>query len=341
MKTECPHCKQHYEIDKQYNGQVIECTTCKNEFYVEPYVENAIQPTPQTKTQVIKETPNSKSRLALVIGVILFFSLIALAVLFFQNFALKNQIETLKNDIISHQKTIDELKFGPERLKAEAEVAVKEGNLEKAKEIYENLFVRHPHKKNDSTYMRSFNGIVQQIKDKERRIAQQKAQLEAALLANISKNYDHMQSITWYATKRDCKYVVRQGSFSYPDEYYSVELYAGHKDGGSKLLRLRTRYYVYKGSRSWIFYNKIQIKGSNGRSVYISTDYPEKKSEVGDGSIVEWADNNVNDIDDDLTEIAKSSSIFVKFYGKYPYEFKMNAEQTAAFKEIIARYNSL
>ena len=341
MKTECPHCKQHYEIDEQYNDQVVECTTCKNEFYVEPYVENIIQPPPQTQTQVIKDALNSKSHLALVIGVILFFSLIALAVLFFQNVSLKNQIVTLKNDIISLQKTIDELKFGPERLKAEAEVAVKEGNLEKAKEIYENLFVRHPHKKNDPTYMRSFNGIVQQIKDKERRIAQQKAQQEAALLANISKKYDHMQTVTWYETKRDCKYVTQNGSYGYPDEYYAVELYVGHNDSGSKLLRLRTRYYVYKGSRSWIFYNKIQIKGSNGRSVYITTEYPEKKSEVGDGSIQEWSDNNVNDIDDELTEIAKSSSIFVKFYGKYPYEFKMNAEQTAAFKEIIARYNSL
>lgn len=341
MKIECPHCKQHYEIDEQYNGQVVECTTCKNEFYVEPYVENAIQPTPQTQTQVIKETPNSKSRLALVIGVILFFSLIALTILFFQNVSLKKQIATLKTDIISHQQTIDELKFGPERLKAEAEAAVKDGNLEKAKEIYENLFARHPHKKTDSAYMRSFDNIVQQIKDKKRRIAQQKAQQEAALLANISKKYDHMQSITWYETKRDCKYVTRDGSYGYPDEYYAVELYAGHNDSGSKLLRLRTRYYVYKGSRSWIFYDKIQIKGSNGRSVYITTDYPEKKSEVGNGSIQEWADNNVNDIDDELTEIAKSSSIFVKFYGKYPYEFKMNAEQTAAFKEIIARYNSL
>ena len=340
MKTECPHCKQHYEIDEQYNGQVVECTTCKNEFYVEPYVENIIQP-PQAQMQVIEDTPNSKSRLALAIGVILFFSLIALAVLFFQNVSLKNQIATLKNDIISHQKTIDELKFGPERLTAEAEVAVKEGNLEKAKEIYENLFARHPHKKIDSAYMRSFDSIVQQIKDKERRIAQQKAQQEAALLVNISKEYDHMQSITWYETKRDCKYVTRDESYGYPDEYYAIELYAGYKDSGSKLLRLRTRYYSYKGSRSWIFYDKIQIKGSNGRSVYITTKYPEKKSEVRDGSIEEWADNNVNDIDDELTKIAKSSSIYVKFYGKYPYEFKMNAEQISAFKEIIARYNSL
>jgi len=38
---------------------------------------------------------------------------------------------------------------------------------------------------------------------------------------------------------------------------------------------------------------------------------------------------------------AKSDTIFVKFYGKYSFEFTMTAEQTSAFKEIIALYNSL
>lgn len=36
MKTECPHCNQHYEVDDQYNGQVVECQKCKQEFFVEP-----------------------------------------------------------------------------------------------------------------------------------------------------------------------------------------------------------------------------------------------------------------------------------------------------------------
>lgn len=39
MKTECPHCNQHYEVDDQYNGQVVECQKCKQEFFVEPLRE--------------------------------------------------------------------------------------------------------------------------------------------------------------------------------------------------------------------------------------------------------------------------------------------------------------
>lgn len=39
MKTQCPHCNQHYEVDDQYNGQIIECQKCKQEFFVEPLRE--------------------------------------------------------------------------------------------------------------------------------------------------------------------------------------------------------------------------------------------------------------------------------------------------------------
>ena len=36
MKTECPHCNQHYEIGEEYNGQIVECQRCKQEFVAEP-----------------------------------------------------------------------------------------------------------------------------------------------------------------------------------------------------------------------------------------------------------------------------------------------------------------
>lgn len=35
MKTECPHCGQHYEVDKEYIDQIVECTSCGQEFVVE------------------------------------------------------------------------------------------------------------------------------------------------------------------------------------------------------------------------------------------------------------------------------------------------------------------
>lgn len=42
MKTECPHCGQHYEVDDEYIGQVVECTTCGKDFTVKASSDNAV-----------------------------------------------------------------------------------------------------------------------------------------------------------------------------------------------------------------------------------------------------------------------------------------------------------
>lgn len=35
MRTECPHCGQHYDVDQEYIDQIVECTSCGQEFVVE------------------------------------------------------------------------------------------------------------------------------------------------------------------------------------------------------------------------------------------------------------------------------------------------------------------
>lgn len=39
MKTQCPHCNQKYDVSDDFNGQVVECSHCKQEFFVETYQE--------------------------------------------------------------------------------------------------------------------------------------------------------------------------------------------------------------------------------------------------------------------------------------------------------------
>ena len=48
MKTKCPHCGQHYEVDKEYIDQIVECTSCGQEFVVEiqPEQGNVVAPPP-------------------------------------------------------------------------------------------------------------------------------------------------------------------------------------------------------------------------------------------------------------------------------------------------------
>ena len=358
MKIECPHCKQHYEVDEQYVAEIIVCQICNTKFQVDcPKNDVRTQgytygQTCMEKIKIIFKSVMSRSTLLIsIVSVIAIVMCVIATSLNKQMIILRKDIKSkakiissLHENIKTKEHIIDVLKYGAKRLSLEAEAAVKDGELDKARLVYEELFKRHPHEKYNSVYRTSYNNIVSLIEKDKKLKEKQRAAREAVMLANIVKEHDYMQSITWYQTKRDCKYVTQKGKYdNFPDEYYYIELYVGQSDDKkNKLLRLRTRYYTYGKSKGpWIFYDKVQIKGSNGSEVFIATTYPEKKTEVGDGSLKEWADNNVNDIAKELTKIAESSSIFVKFYGKYPFEFNMTGQQTAAFKEIIARYNSL
>jgi hypothetical protein len=50
MKTECPFCNQHYEVEDELIDKVVECPKCKAEFCVQPLSEEQIIiPPPQIK----------------------------------------------------------------------------------------------------------------------------------------------------------------------------------------------------------------------------------------------------------------------------------------------------
>ena len=40
MKTACPHCGQHYDVEDQYNGQTFPCPQCGKEFTLVPMQES-------------------------------------------------------------------------------------------------------------------------------------------------------------------------------------------------------------------------------------------------------------------------------------------------------------
>ena len=43
MKTECPHCGQHYDVDDAYVGKEAECTNCGKQFILQPAVALTVQ----------------------------------------------------------------------------------------------------------------------------------------------------------------------------------------------------------------------------------------------------------------------------------------------------------
>ena len=167
---------------------------------------------------------------------------------------------------------------------------------------------------------------------------------------HITKKYDFMEEITWFSTERKCASKVNEFAS------FNIQLYLGQAKENRLLLRLKTSYLDAStaiaelqgkfANGKWLMYNKILIKGSNGKSARIDIKHNEKDSEIGEieGATVlrEWSDSYVGDAADDLLEIAKANKIYVKIYGQSDdIEFEMSKEQTYAFKEMMQMYNSL
>lgn len=362
MKTQCPNCKQHYEVDDSFLGATVSCETCKKEFVVE---------NEETEINYLDNSSKTSKKAFVLMGLV--FVLVLFVCVFFiaklsnkvnvltaQNTELQNEIKELKQKNSELKSEVDDLVFGPEAMLLNALAAYNTSDLDRANKIIVELFQKYPGKRMNKEYMDAFDKIslafedmqMKKRKEEEKRQAEKrreeekrqadKEKKEAEMLAMIDKKYDIMQEITWYKTKRDCKYTLSR--FKYVDasnKYYCVELYFGKKDNGLFLLRLESRFYDATDSHTWIFYEKVQLKGDNGVNVFVETKYPEKESEVGNGSITEWSDNYVGDMDNQFIKLAKANTIRVKFYGKYPYEFDMNEEQLNAFKDIISLYESM
>ena len=66
MKTECPHCDQHYEVDEEYIGQIAKCISCNQEFVIEKIrpddavQENFAQKQPAENRTISKESVINK-----------------------------------------------------------------------------------------------------------------------------------------------------------------------------------------------------------------------------------------------------------------------------------------
>lgn len=372
MTTECPYCRQRYDVDDSYFGTVVSCETCKRDFTVDNMDEQYIV-SDSDKEYVNNKADSSKSTIVPIFLLGALFVVVVIVCAFvimkmhgrmndyaLQNAKLQANVEQLTQQKDELQAKIDDLVFGPETMLQNALAAYETSDFEGAKKIIVQLFDRYPGKRVTKKYLEAYDKITiaceKQLAEKAENEAKERAEKaekeakrraekeekEAKALVNISKKYDLMQETTWYETSRNCEKELSK--FKYvdaPNKYYSISLYFGKKDNGTFLLRLRTSFYDATESYNWVFYDRVQLKGDNGVNIYIETKYPEKDSEVGDGSVREWSDNYVGDKAIDFIKLAKADIIYVKFYGKYPYEFVMTDEQICAFKEILTLYESM
>ena len=361
MKTECPRCKQHYEVDDSYLGVVVTCESCNQDFVVEN--KSSFDEKETVIDAETDEPASSKNHsvpylifglvssfITVVCIIILIMTLKGKSSLSFINEQLNSDIDKLKQQNNELKMQLDDLMYGPEALLANALGAYEASDFENAKNLICQIFERHPGKRMIKHYLDAYDKITlayDKMKEDQAaeaaRIQSEKTKKEAEALANIKKRYDIMQEVTWYETYRNCKYEISHNTYLIvtPDKYYSIEPYFGLTDKGTFILRLRTRYYDATDDRDWVFYEKVQIKGDNDVNIYVETKYPEKKSDTSSVSLTEWSDNNVDGLADRFIQLSKANSIRVKFYGKYSREFDMTEEQLKAFQEIMHLYESM
>ncbi len=355
----CPKCRQRFEVEDKYAGYTVKCSNCQNEIVI-PSIQQDTPPSNSSQNEPDRQDSPKKAVSSMpvraIMAVLLFLFAAASVVLLMGNIRmdktvveLKKQNETLRGNngklqenIRKLEEAVNELKYGAEKMRAEALASLEKNQLEQAKSIFEQLFAKHPDKRVAPEFMRDYQRICGAIASRDKKLEEEKAAFEKAMSLYIEKNYDRMQKITWYETKRDCAFAVEKGpGGTYVSLSYSVGLYCGKTDDGSSLLRLRTRYFDIRDHHTWVFYDKVQLQGDNGVNIFIPTVHPEKKTEVGKGYLREWSDNSVNSFADEFSRLADAKKIYAKFYGKYPYEFELTADQVAALKEIMKQYQRL
>ena len=63
MKTSCPHCGQHYELEDSFAGQPVTCERCWKDFTVPAEKPSAAVPPPEPKPEPAKAPAAEKSKI--------------------------------------------------------------------------------------------------------------------------------------------------------------------------------------------------------------------------------------------------------------------------------------
>lgn len=308
-----------------------------------------------------------KTTIACIIEGVIIFALGAVLFLFYQkntevnnynitlleqNERAESELALTKNEVEKLQKTVKEV--GSDHLAETANLLVERNNLradikkieeEKDKEIEKlnkEIEILRGQIEDKASILSATEAATTTPAKTGKNTASKKIDDTTLKKRHIVKKYDFMEEINWYNTERDC--VSSVGDF----ESFTIQLYFGQTNDNALLLRLKTKLVnisLTPVNAKWMFYNKILIKGDNGKSVRITIKDSDKDTEIEQAEVFtalkEWSDSYVTDEAESLLEIAKSSKIYVKVYGAYDLEFEMTKDQTYAFKEIMQTYNSL
>lgn len=236
----------------------------------------------------------------------------------------KNRVIELDAQVTVLRAELEDVKFGANRLLAQAKSAHKLNNDAEAKKLLADLLKRHP----TSTESREGTALLAQVdsrlaaaelqrkRDEERKAQEERLALTRAI-GNMKKSTDQIKGITWVSHRRA------------PVLATHVAIYFGSsKDSAANYpLRLKLQYY----GDDWLFVRSVTVKADDKVYELGKLDFERDHSS---GSVWEWIDMPVKD-HEMLNHLMTAKRVVTRFDGdKYYKDFTLPAEQLTQLREV-------
>lgn len=230
----------------------------------------------------------------------------------------------LEAQVTALRAELEDIKFGANRLLAQAKSAYEAKNDAEAKKLLSDLLKRHPSSPESSEASlllaqvdsRIATADQQRKREEEKKAQEERLAFERAI-GNMKKNTDEIKDITWVSHRNA------------PTLGNSVSIYFGsNKDSAASYpLRLKLQYY----DDDWLFVRSVTVKADD--KVYELGDL-EFERDHSSGSVWEWIDMPVKD-HEMLNHWMTAKRVVVRFNGdQYYRDFPLPQRQQIQLQEV-------
>lgn len=237
---------------------------------------------------------------------------------------MRKRAAELEAQVASLRAELEEVKFGANRLLAQAKAAY-EGNKDtEAKRILSDLLKRHPASPESGEATRMLAQVDARIsaaeqqrkREEDRKALEERLALERAI-GNMKKTTDEIEGITW----------VRHRNAPILSKYVSV--YFGSKSGSAASYPLRIKFQYY--GDDWLFVRSVTVKADDKVYELGKMNFERDHSS---GSVWEWSDLPVKD-HQMLNHWMNAKRVVVRFNGdKYYKDFTLPQGQQVQLRDV-------
>ncbi|WP_372012468.1 outer membrane protein assembly factor BamD [Pseudoxanthomonas sp. 10H] len=241
------------------------------------------------------------------------------------------RVMELEAQVKSLTEELDEIKFGANRLLAQAESAYAARNDAEARKLLVELQKRHPSSSESTEASALLAQVDRRIADddtnrkqEEERKAAEERQARARATGNMKMNTDEIEGTTWVTHRK----APTLGKY--------VSTYFGSKSGSAANypLRLRIQYY----GDDWLFVRSVTVKADDKVYNLGALDFERDHSS---GTVWEWVDIPVKD-HAMLNQWMNAERVVVRFNGDQYYDdFTLPKEQQARLLEVYQAWKAM